>query len=57
MTAWGSSLGEKMQTEIPVHLISVGLMRVMAVLAWESLRHPLSTSVVDLTTGRVLSRF
>ena len=31
-------------------------LRNMAVIAWESLRYPFKTSVIDLATGRVISR-
>ncbi len=40
-----------------VQLSSLGWLRSMATIAWESVRHPLSTSVIDLMTGRVMTRY
>ncbi len=47
--------GVLMSTET-VSIRPTAFLRTMLTIAWECFRHPFSTSVVDTTTGRLLSR-
>lgn len=48
----GASASSRGAVKIPLR----GYLRTMAAIAWNALRHPLSTTTIDLLTGRVIAR-
>lgn len=38
----------------PVHISPFAFLRTMLAIAWSALRHPFTTTVIDLTTGQVV---
>jgi hypothetical protein len=43
--------------EPPVRISAWAYLRSMALIAWESFRHPFCTSVIDLETGSLVERY
>ena len=37
-----------------VRIPALAFLRAMGMIAWSSIRHPFSTTVIDLTTGRIV---